>query len=237
VWSRLSGPLWILVLFVRLSVAQQAGPASALRPTAGNAQQAAGNNPQAEEKTGDKLTHLFDGKSLRGWRETEFAGRGEISISDERLVLGFGESLTGVTWAGDFPRTNYEVQLEAMRVDGSDFFCGMTFPVGDQPCSLIVGGWGGTVVGLSSIDNNDASENETTRFIRFEKGRWYRIRLRVTEEKIEAWIDKDRVVNVPRGDRSFSVRSEVELSRPFGFASWRTTAALRQITLQGIKAP
>ena len=58
--------------------------------------------------------------------------------------------------------SDYEVTLEAMRVDGNDFFCGMTFPAGKDPCTLIVGGWGGTVVGLSSINGMDASENETT---------------------------------------------------------------------------
>jgi hypothetical protein len=47
---------------------------------------------------------------------------------------------------------NYEIKLEAKKVTGNDFFCGMTFPVGDSFCSFIVGGWGGPVVGLSSID-------------------------------------------------------------------------------------
>lgn len=60
------------------------------------------------------------------------------------------------------PVMNYELSLEAMRVDGSDFFCGLTFPVGSNFCSFIVGGWGGGVVGLSSLNSEDASQNETT---------------------------------------------------------------------------
>jgi hypothetical protein len=142
-----------------------------------------------------------------------------------------GDGGTGITWKGDFPRQDYMVTLEAMRQEGNDFFCGMTFPVGKKPCTLIVGGWGGMVVGLSSIDGMDASENETMTLKNFDKGRWYRIILRVTEQTIEAWIDNEKVVDFTIGDSALSIRPEVELSKPFGIASWRTTAAIRNIRL------
>jgi hypothetical protein len=48
---------------------------------------------------------------------------------------------------------------------------------------------GGGSRGLSSLDGQDAANNETTQYINFEKGRWYRIRLRVMPTKIQAWID------------------------------------------------
>ena len=51
---------------------------------------------------------------------------------------------------------DYEVTLEGKRVAGDDFFCTTTFPVGESFCSFVVGGWHGTVVGLSSIDGMDA---------------------------------------------------------------------------------
>ena len=107
-----------------------------------------------------------------------------------------GNPFTGVNWTNDFPKMNYEVAFDAMRVMGSDFFCGLTVPVGESFCSLIVGGWGGTLVGISSLDGMDASENETTKFVSFETGRWYRIRLRVTEKKLQAWIDQEKLVDV-----------------------------------------
>ena len=35
----------------------------------------------------------------------------------------------------DFPKENFEIRWEANRLDGSDFFVGITFPVGDEPVS------------------------------------------------------------------------------------------------------
>ncbi|HWA98451.1 MAG TPA: DUF1080 domain-containing protein [Pirellulales bacterium] len=180
---------------------------------------------------------LFDGKSLAGWQISDFAGHGEVQVEDGEIILERGESLTGITldkqkFADTLPKTNYELTLEAMRVDGNDFFCGLTFPVGDDPCSLIVGGWGGGVVGLSSLNGADASENETTSFHSFEKGKWYRIRLRVTPERISAWIDDQQVADVALDEYQLSIRIEVEPSRPLGIASWCTTAAIKNIAVR-----
>ncbi len=175
--------------------------------------------------------YLFDGNSLKGWEITDFGTRGDVYVSGDKIILGMSDGCTGITWKKEFPDTDYEVTLEAMRVDGNDFFCGMTFPAGKDPCSLIVGGWGGAVVGLSSINGMDASENETNLIRKFEKDRWYRIRLKVTDETIKAWIDDEVVVDFTIGDNYLSIRPEVELSKPFGLSSWRTTAAVRNIRL------
>ena len=179
---------------------------------------------------------LFDGTSLRGWKPSAFPVQGQISAKEGELVIGWGDGCSGVTWTNDFPRIDYEVRLEAKRVDGTDFFCGMTFPVEDAACTLIVGGWGGVVVGLSSIDGLDASENETRRNMRFVNGRWYAIRLCVTRARIEAWIDDEKVVDQSIAGRRFSIRTEVQASRPFGIASWCSTAALRGIRLRLLAA-
>lgn len=180
---------------------------------------------------------LFDGETLVGWTVSDFFSPGLVGVRNGSIVLGRGDPLTGITWAGDFPRLDYEVTLEAMRVEGTDFFAAITFPVADDPCTLVIGGWGGSVVGLSSIEGADASENETARWMEFENGRWYRIRLRVTSEKIEAWIDDEQVVDFPHVGRLLSVRVEVLPSRPFGIATWQTTAALRNIQLRALTAP
>jgi len=177
-------------------------------------------------------TLLFNGQSLDGWEITNFGPQGPVNISGKEIILGMGDGCTGITWKKAFPRTGYDVSLDAMRVAGNDFFCGMTFPAGKYPCTLIIGGWGGATVGLSSIDGKDASENETTTIRNFDKNRWYHVRLVVTDEFIKAWIDSDKIVDFTIGNKKLSIRPEVELSKPFGIASWNTTAAIKNIRLQ-----
>jgi hypothetical protein len=184
---------------------------------------------QKENTANTDSSLIFDGKSLSGWEITNFGPQGPVYISGGDLILGMGEGCTGVTWKGNFPSVNYEVNLDAKKIEGNDFFCGMTFPVGKDPCTLIVGGWGGTTVGLSSINGQDASGNSTTTLMKFDKNRWYHIRLNVTEKVIRVWIDSVKVVDFEIGNKKLSIRPEVELSRPFGITSWNTTAALRHI--------
>jgi hypothetical protein len=176
---------------------------------------------------------LFDGKTLTNWQSTKFFGEGAVTVENGQLILEAGRNLTGITWIGqELPTTNYEIALQAMRVEGSDFFAGVTFPVADSFCSLILGGWGGMVVGLSSINGMDASENETSQSIQFESGRWYNVRIRVTPARIEAWLDERQIINQDLKGNKVDTRFEVEPSRPLGVASWRTKSALRDLRLR-----
>jgi len=180
---------------------------------------------------------LFDGKTLTGWKAPNFSGQGTVEIEDGAMVLGVGSDITGMNPTIDAPKMNYEVSLQASRQDGSDFFCGLTLPYGDKCCTFIAGGWGGSLVGLSSINGDDASENETTKFQKFETGKWYRIRVRMTPDKIEAWVDDDQMVDVKTEGKKIDMRpGEIELSKPFGVATFRTRAAVRDIKLRLLDA-
>ena len=77
----------------------------------------------------------------------------------------------------------------------------------------------------------------TTKFIRFDSKRWYRVRIRVTHEKIEAWLDAEKIVDLPLAERKITLRfGEIDLSRPLGIATYQTTAALREIKLRQLDA-
>jgi hypothetical protein len=180
---------------------------------------------------------LFDGKTLGHWKATDFGGQGEAKVENGQLILTHGETLTGVTWQGAVPaRMNYEIELEAQRVDGNDFFCGLTFPVNKDCASLIVGGWGGGVCGISNIDDNDAARNDTTSVHGFKTGQWYHVRLRVTPDRIEAWLDKEQIVDADIKGKKISVRGEVEASQPLGLATYQTTGAFKNIRLRRVEA-
>jgi hypothetical protein len=176
---------------------------------------------------------IFDGKTLANWQPTRFRGAGEVRVENGQIVLESGNSMTGITWAGtELPKTNYELTLQAMRIEGSDFFAGITFPVADSFCSLILGGWGGSVVGLSSINYMDASENATSQSREFQSGKWYDVRIRVTPAAIEAWLDGRQIIEQELKGNVIDTRIEVEASKPLGVASYRTKAALKDIRLR-----
>ena len=183
----------------------------------------------AQSEEGDPVWHpLFSGNRLTNWKPTNFGGEGEVKIKAGILTLEEGYPLSGITWQEKFPKSNYELELEACRKEGSDFFCGLTFPVADSHCSLILGGWGGSVVGLSSIDGKDASENATTQYIRFEQGKWYAVRVRVTTKHISVWLDGKRIIHQQVAGHKIGLRNEVDLSKPLGLAAFETIAQYRK---------
>lgn len=183
---------------------------------------------------------LFDGKTLSGWAPSGFESEGPVRVQrafkgGPAILIEKGTTLSGITRlnGATLPRTNYELTLEAMRIEGGDFFCGLTFPVGDSACTFVVGGWGGMVVGISSINNDDAAENETTTGMEFADNRWYRIHVRVTDQKIEAWINDEQRVDVAWKEKKISLRpGDIQKSLPLGIATYMTTAAVRNIRLR-----
>lgn len=188
------------------------------------------------EQGSQKWRSLFDGETMKNWKKTNYGGEGDVQVTKGQILMEFGYSMSGVTYTGEaLPKTNYEIRVDTIKLDGNDFFCGMTFPVADSYCSFIVGGWGGAVVGLSSLDGLDASENETTRYMTFDHNKWYRIRVRVEPHQIRCWINRKLVVYQNIEGRTITTRNEVNLNQPLGFATWETRAALKNIQVRELK--
>jgi len=144
----------------------------------------------APPKPDDGWLSLFNGKDLTGWEETDYAGRGNVKVQNGELHIENGLVITGVTYTNKtvLPKTNYEIEYEAKKLNGTDFFGLLTFPVGDAHASLVTGGWGGAVTGISSINSMDASENNTTVYLKFNKDHWYKFRLSVTPDNLSVWM-------------------------------------------------
>jgi hypothetical protein len=192
---------------------------------------------EPEKETGVKWEQLFNGKNLDGWKKTNFGGEGEVSVKDGMLIIDMGQPMSGITWAKKEPphKQNYEIRLEAKRVKGTDFFCGLTFPFDDTHCTFICGGWGGGLTGLSSINNADASENGTTGYHEFKNDKWYKVRVRVEPKRIQCWIDDKSVVDQEIEDQKISTRIEVDESKPLGISTYDTQAAIRNFEIRPVK--
>ncbi len=191
------------------------------------------NATPSKSETDENVIALFDGKSLDGWEAIQFGGEGECRVEDGKLLIEQGGPLTGVVATREnLPLTNYEITLDARQTGGLDFFCGLTFPVADSHCTFIVGGWAGSVVGLSCIDGEDASRNETRKLMKFEENQWYKIKIRVQPERIQAWIDEEQVVDQNIKDKKISLRNEVLDTAPLGICNFESDSEFRNIQLK-----
>jgi hypothetical protein len=177
---------------------------------------------------------LFDGQALGPLEPTAFGGQGQVRVQGGALILPFGSPLTGVTYSGVFPTSDYELECRAARLSGTDFFCALTFPVHEQHATLVLGGWGGALTGLSCVDGEDASSNGTRRFVHFEAGRDYLVRVQLGRGRLRCFLDGELIVDLETAAHVFSLRPEVELNRPLGLATYLTTGRIRVLRYRRI---
>lgn len=184
-----------------------------------------------------KWKSLFDGKTLDGWKSIEFGGEGEVSVKDGKIVMERGSDITGIVYSGAaLPKVNYELAWQAQRIDGLDFFSGLVFPYKDDYCSFVVGGWGGGVVGLSSVDGNYANENNTGSNEVFKQDQWYRLRLRVGDNFVRAWIDDRNVVDLDLTGHKLSLHPALDLAKPLGISCFATVSGLKDLYFRELTA-
>lgn len=193
------------------------------------------NGPEKKTKETEKQWKpLLEQEQHGKWEVTSFGGEGKVELKSNEVTLDIGFPMTGINFKGDFPKDGFEIEMEANRLEGSDFLCGLTFPVGKGYCTYVGGGWGGTLVGLSCIDNNDAANNSTTQFYNFENKKWYKFRVRVDKEHITCWIDDKEYIKHPREGHEFQVRSEVNASRPLGLAVYQSRVQIRNLKYRAL---
>lgn len=181
--------------------------------------------------------HLLAPEFASLWEAAGISEEGTVQIQHGEISLPPGQPMTGARFAAwdaaDLPRTRYIIEYQAMRVAGNDFFGTMTFPVEDAHLSLVVGGWGGTLVGISCLDDMDANENTTRGNAHFENHRWYQVRIEVRSDVLRVWIDRRLFVNVSLKGRTLGLRAgDIEKCVPFGFASYATQARVREVVVR-----
>lgn len=186
----------------------------------------------------DSWTPLFDGKTLDGWNvltKTEYETGGPVKISEDTINIGKGLPYSSIYRKGKVPGENFEFELEAMRTEGADIFCGLVFPVGTNFVSMICGGWGNSVHGLSNVNYMNASENQTSVFREFKDKTWYTIKVRVTKPRVQVWIDGKETINQERPQNAFEPYPGLEAFQPLGIFTWETGSAFRNIRFRRIE--
>ena len=79
----------------------------------------------------------------------------------------------------------------------------------------------------------DAMENSTMSVMDFTKAQWYKVRLIVTENRFQGFVDKKRIVNVGVKDRKIGMRfGEIEESIPLGISTFQTTGEFKNIKIR-----
>ena len=191
--------------------------------------------PTQQAEATDEWVSLVDDKHVPFWKFIDFGGREAFEIDNGVLTVEAGYPMAGFVYTDAFPKTNYELELEAKKIQGTDFFCLVTFPVGDQFCSLVVGGWGGTVTGISCIDGVDASENQTKSARKYEKDRWYKVRIQVKPNRIRCWLDDETIVDLPTEGVELSLRTDVDNTKPLSVCSFETISQWKNIRFKSLK--
>ena len=198
-------------------------------------------NPMEKKAEPVRKWDLLAADQLVHWKSADMPDAGKAEVRDGEAVMEPGGPISGLRYdnwqAGHFPVRDYTISYEAMRVDGGDFFASITFPVrGVETCAtLIVGGWGGGLVGISSIDGDDASNNSTRSEQKFENGKWYRFKLEVRDDELKVWIDDRIVINTSIKNRVIGLRpGYIEKCAPFGLATYQSTGRVRGLVVERV---
>lgn len=176
---------------------------------------------------------LLADEAATSWESIPFGLHGPSSIEAGRMTLGMGGPLTGMRWSGAALPREYELELTCRKTMGTDFLCGLTFPIGESAATVILGGWGGALTGLSSIDGLDASENFTCSYRRYPPDTDFQLRVRVTTQHVRAWLDGELLFTVDTTRHRLSVRDEMEACTPLGIASYSTASEVSRMRWRG----
>ena len=183
---------------------------------------------------------LFNGKDLTGWKVVAYDGSGEVKVlPDGTVSCEAGKPFSGIAYTNEVPTMSYELKLEAMRVKGSDFFIALTVPIEESFCTVIIGGWGGGLCGISSFNYMSAAENQWTRGVVFEDNKWHTLRVRVMPNVMQVFLDEKKTYHARveyEKASQFSLRSgsDIDKTKPLGLATFETHAHWRNFTLTKI---
>ena len=187
-----------------------------------------GETRPESERTADWRA-LYDGTDLSSWELGVYGESDEYEVLEDGVVIPQTAALAGMTFRGALPTVPYRLSVEATRLYGADFFLGVTFPVAGDHLTLVLGGWGGMVSGLSSLDGLDASSNATRTLRHFPNGKRHEVEIEVTETDVRVRVDGEPFLSTSLEGREVGLRVDVEPSHPLGIATYATSTQLHRV--------
>ncbi|HYE21663.1 MAG TPA: hypothetical protein VEA69_24670 [Tepidisphaeraceae bacterium] len=128
----------------------------------------------------------------------------------------------------------YDFTVEFTRTGGDSCVVQM-FTVNKHPCSLVLGGWSGTVSGFQHIGGKTAQQNPTA-YTRLD---WrpnvrYTATVKVRRGRIEAWVDGKRIAAHFTTGADLSNKDRPTGASPLGIGSETSPTTFHKVTLTPI---
>lgn len=151
-----------------------------------------------DNATGEILyQNSFDTDDLSGWTD---GASGRWSVTNGMLTQNSSTSIDNAFHVGDTAWQDYTLSVRARKLQGAEGFI-IPFLVEDRLnyYHLNLGGWNNTYSAIERAIDGGKSLAGTSDFI-VETGRWYDIRIEVTQSTMKCYVDNELIISsvIPR---------------------------------------
>lgn len=183
---------------------------------------------------------IFDGERLGRWipitriDATDLADPvpGEVEIDGRQLVLNPGDPLTGVSWFGPMPTDEFEVTVET-KIDDAEMLS-VAFPVGTERAAIQLDA-GNRKAGLYHVDGTDPRDNPMAAIFDGAVAGWHQLRIRVTAQHVQAWLNGQPIANQDRLESTFGAPDGYHPMHPLSMVASNGSASLRNIRIRTLE--
>ena len=168
-------------------------------------------------------------------KEGEF-GHGKVRVENGMLVVDGGQPVAGLACSREVPKTDYELAFETKYDGATAVFCQLVFPIGEASCMLDVGGYTAMRIGLEYFDGMppDGRGSPADKVMKFDPGRWYSVRLRVTKTDLAYWIDDEKLFETPLAGHNFGIAPRWNVLKPLGLLTGNSKLSIRSFRVRTI---